>query len=179
MGRPEPTAYHRPVENREVAPEPVDKPLQRLPLLHLRRPVQGKDAPFHNPLLVDQNLERSAMDVIESGGASLRQFPFHAIRKDEHDHVEAELREVLEENRFAEAAQECPPLSEEGLVVFVSYDQVQIEIGILVGRSRCVRTTDEGGHDARVFSTGSHETVECHFSITSDNQGSTPFPSNA
>src|SRR5215208_1318503 len=108
-----------------------------------------------------------------------RQFPFHAIRKDEHDHVEAEVREVLEEDWFAEAAQECPPLGEEGLVAFVSYDQVQVEIGILVGGSCCVRTTDEGGYDARVFSTGSHETVECLFSITSDNQGSTPFPSNA
>src|SRR5215203_7468021 len=79
------------------------------------------------------------------------------------------------------ASAACSSLSygEEGLVAFISYDQVQVEIGILVGGSCCVRTPDEGGYDARVFSTGSHETVECLFSITSDNQGSTPFPSNA
>jgi hypothetical protein len=81
-------------------------------------------------------------------------------------------------DRFAEAAQKCPPLSEESVVVLIVHDHVQVEIGILVSRSRCVRTTEEGGHDACVLSTGSHETVECR-SINPHDQSSTPFPNNA
>ncbi len=70
------------------------------------------------------------MDAIEPGDVTERQLPFHPVGEDEYDHVEAEAREVLEEDWVASATQERPSLGEEGIVVFIADDQVLVEVGI-------------------------------------------------
>src|SRR5215208_7127248 len=50
---------------------------------------------------------------------------------------------------------------EEGVVVLIADDQVQVEIGILINCPRDARTAQEGSHDPHILSTGSFEPIDC------------------